>query len=76
MTLGDLILVGVGIAWFVHAANRGRVFEHAWVGLCIGVALMLSRRSFVAGAVLAAVSFALITLPMARAEWNRVRGAD
>ena len=78
MTVLEMVLAGFAIAWAARAIQSGRTFDHAWIGFVVGVALMLARRTFILGAVLAAVSFAVITLPLARAEWQRLhrRGGD
>jgi hypothetical protein len=55
----------------VCGGRRGvQTFDRAWIGLFAGLALLFTRAFAPVGMVLAAVSFAAITLPMARAEWN------
>ena len=75
MRLGLLELaVVVGLVVFAVRRLRDRrasAFDLAWVGLGIGVALLFTRAWFTAGALLTGGSFALLTLPMARAEMAR-----
>lgn len=75
LQLAALICLGV---WVVRRARGGPCggFDAAWVGLSVGVALMLSRSWFALGAVVAGASFAAITLPMARVEWQRRTARD
>jgi hypothetical protein len=72
MSLYELILAVAAVAWIAQAARSGKHFEHAWIALFVGVGLLFTRRFFVLGLVLAAASLAVLTLPLARAEWQRL----
>jgi len=75
MRLFELVAVVGAIAWISHALRHGGRFEHAWLTLFLGLGLMLSRIGFVLGAILACVSVGLLSLPLARAEWERLHDA-
>lgn len=79
MRLLDLFVVGGMCLWIANVLRHGGRFDHAWVTLFLGLGMMLSRTWFALGALLACVSFGLLSLPLARLEWaraTRARGAD
>ena len=74
MRLLELLVVGGLLLWVARLLRHAGKFDHAWLGLFLGVGMMLSRVCFVLGAILTCVSFGVLTLPLARAEWARVQG--
>jgi hypothetical protein len=76
VVLGEACVLALMLVWFVHAVRRERHLDMAWIALLVGLALMLTRRSFTLGAVVAAVSFGVLSLPMVRAELQRIARAS
>ena len=76
MLMGELIVAAILVTCIAKAVKRGRSFDCAWVGLFVGLALLCSRGMVALGAVTAALSFAVLTLPMARVEWQRRTGVS
>ncbi len=74
----ELVVVIFVAVWVARRVRTGRIcaFDCAWIGLGVGVALMFSRPWFTLGAVVAGTSFAAITLPLARVEWQRRVGSE